>query len=50
MTTETINNRILIIGRAIEESQDNNELARLDNELEQLELLKIEMEIEENAD
>ena len=48
MNAETINNRILIIGRAIEESQDNNELARLDNELEQLELLKIEMEIEEN--
>lgn len=50
MTMEIINNRILMIGRAIEESQDNNELARLDNELEQLELLKIEMELEKNED
>lgn len=48
MTIETINNRIAQISEAIEIAQDNNELARLDNELEELELLKIEMEIKEN--
>lgn len=47
MNIDTINNRIVIIGKAIEEAQDNNELARLDYELEELELLKIEMEIKD---
>lgn len=48
MTLDTINNRIVAICQAIEIAQDNNELARLDNELEELELLKIEMEMKEN--
>ena len=47
MTIETINNRIVKVCEAIEVAQDNNELARLDNELEELELLKIEMELKD---
>ena len=45
MTIETINKRILEVCEAIEIAQDNNELARLDNELEELELLRLDIEL-----
>jgi hypothetical protein len=48
MNIETINERILKINEAIEVAQDNNELARLDNELEELALLKIELELDKS--
>lgn len=47
MTTQTILNRITELHELIENAQDNNELAELDNELEVLQLALIE--IEENA-
>lgn len=46
MTIKTIDNRIQQINKAIEEAQDNNELANLDHKLEELELLKIELELD----
>ena len=46
MNIETIDKRIGNIHRAIEIAQTDKELARLDNELEILELLKIESEME----
>jgi len=46
MTIETIDNRIQQINKAIEKAQDNNELANLDHKLEELELLKIELELD----
>lgn len=49
MNIDTINNRIAAICQAIEIAQDNSELARLDNELEELELLKIEMEMKDES-
>lgn len=48
MNIDTINNRIVSICEAIEIAQDNNELARLDNELEELELLKIDLELDKS--
>lgn len=48
MMLETINERILKISEAIEAAQDDDELGRLDNEFEELELLRIEMEMKEN--
>ena len=49
MTLETINECILKINQAIEVAQDDDELGRLDNELEELELLRIEMEMKEDG-
>lgn len=46
MTIATIENSIKLKGKAIEEEQDDNKLAILDTELEELELLKIEMEMQ----
>ena len=48
MNIETINKRMAQVCEAIEEAQDNNELARLDNELEELELLKIDLELDKS--
>ena len=48
MNIETINNRILKINEAIEIAQTDKELADLDNQLEILELARIEMEMIEN--
>jgi len=48
MTIETIDNRIQQINKAIEKAQDNNELANLDHKLEELELLKIELELDKS--
>lgn len=50
MTIETINKRIAITSKAIEEADNNSVLALLDTQLEELELLKIEMELEKNED
>jgi hypothetical protein len=44
MTTETIQKRITELHELIENAQDNNELAQLDNELEIMQLALIEME------
>lgn len=46
LTIATIENSIKLKGKAIEEEQDDNKLAILDTELEELELLKIEMEMQ----
>lgn len=44
MTADTIQNKITELRELIENAQDNNELAELDNELEVLQLALIEIE------
>ena len=48
MNKQTINERIAAIHQAIEIAQTDKELADLDNQLEILELAKIELEMKEN--